>query len=225
MKIALVGSNGRMGTAIKSVVDGLEDVEIVAEIDEENSGELEQLIQKTKPDVYVEFTNPEATLQNSIVAAKAGLPLVIGTTGLSPEQMKKLEEIVKENGVAAVISPNMSRGVNVLRRILGELNSILPEDFVVEIVDTHHKNKKDAPSGTAKLFQGILKKFNPEVHSVRAGSVPGTHQIICLGDGEQIEIIHRAESRVCFAAGTVDAARFAMKKEAGVYSMEDVLCR
>ena len=225
MKIALAGSNGRMGAAIKGVVEGLEDVEVVAEIDEENAAGLEAILKEASPDVYVEFTNPEATLANSEVAAKAGLPLVIGTTGFSDDDYKKLEETVNANGAAAVICPNMSRGVTVVRALLKELNKILPEDFDVEILDTHHINKKDAPSGTAKLFQGILDRFSPEVHSVRAGSVPGTHQIICLGNGEQIEIIHRAESRVCFAAGTVQAARFVVGKEAGIYSMKEVLCQ
>lgn len=225
MRIALAGAEGRMGTAIKGVAEGLEDVEVVAEIGQEDSGGLAAILQEANPDVYVEFTNPQATLENCEVAARAGIPLVIGTTGFSEEQSAKLERAVQNGKVAAVICPNMSRGVNVVRALLKELNRMLPADFVVEILDTHHRSKKDAPSGTAKMFQGILERFKPEVHSVRAGSVPGTHQIVCLGDGEQIEVIHRAESRVCFAAGTIQAARFVTGQEPGTYSMEDVLCR
>lgn len=225
MRIAISGAKGRMGTSIKGVVEGLEDVEVVAEIDMDNSGDLESLLGETNPDVYIEFTNPQATLVNSEKAAKAGLPLIIGTTGFSDDEYKKLEQIIQGNNVAAVVCPNMSRGVNIVRALLGELNNILPDDFVIEITDIHHKNKKDAPSGTAKMFQGILGRFNPEVHSTRAGSVPGTHTIRCLGDGEEIEITHRAESRVCFAAGTVHAARFVLGKEPGIYSMNEVLCQ
>jgi len=225
MRIAIAGSNGRMGTAIMGVIGGLDDAEVVAEIEQENSGRLADIISETRPDVYVEFTNPEATLRNSEVAAGAGIPLVVGTTGFSEEQQETLERIVRESNVAAVICPNMSRGVNVLRGLLENLNGILPEDFSVEITDVHHRNKKDAPSGTAKMFQNTLNRFGPEIHSVRAGSVPGTHTITCLGDGEQLEITHRAESRNCFAAGTVQAARFVVGREPGVYSMSDVLCQ
>ena len=225
MKVAIAGAEGRMGKAIRGVIDEQDDVEVVAEIDEDNSGELESILGKSNPDVYIEFTGPAATLQNSAVAAKAGIPLVIGTTGFSDDEYKNLEETINDADVAAVVCPNMSRGVNVVRSLLGELNKILPEDFAVEITDIHHRNKKDAPSGTAKLLQKELSKFKPEVHSTRAGSVPGTHTVMCFGDGEQIEITHRAESRVCSAAGTVQAARFVMDKGPGIYSMNEVLCQ
>ena len=114
MKIALAGSNGRMGAAIKGVVEGLEDVEVVAEIDEENAAGLEAILKEASPDVYVEFTNPEATLANSEVAAKAGLPLVIGTTGFSDDDYKKLEETVKEKRIKGIdlMTSNKSEAYN-----------------------------------------------------------------------------------------------------------------
>ncbi|MCX5713730.1 MAG: 4-hydroxy-tetrahydrodipicolinate reductase, partial [Candidatus Omnitrophica bacterium] len=150
--------------------------------------------------------------------------LVLGTTGLSEAQIKKVEEIASV--VPVVYSPNMSVGVNVLFGILPEIARQLGPDYSIEIVEAHHKAKKDSPSGTAKKFAQILadtvKKEIP-THSVRLGDIVGDHTIIFCGNSERIEIKHQAHSRDLFAVGALKAVKWIFGKTAGLYSMQDVL--
>jgi len=175
-------------------------------------------------DVLVDFTTPEATESNLDYVAKYKKALVLGTTGLNDSQLKKVEDVSKI--VPIVFSPNMSVGVNVLFAILPEIAKRLGPDYNIEIIEAHHKAKKDAPSGTAKKFGQILaeatKKEMP-IHSIRLGDIVGDHTVIFCGNSERIEIKHQAHSRDLFAVGALKAAKWVFGKPAGLYSMLDVL--
>jgi 4-hydroxy-tetrahydrodipicolinate reductase len=189
-------------------------------------------------EVLIEFTTPEATVEH----LSYGKPHVIGTTGLSPEQRAKVEEAAKS--VPIVLAPNMSVGVNLLREVVRELSAKLV-GYDVEVVEAHHRNKKDAPSGTALLLawaaaegrehnldevavygrEGISPRKEGEIgiHALRGGAVVGEHRLIFYSEGEEVEVIHRALSRRTFADGALRAARFVAGAKAGLYSMGDVL--
>jgi len=214
-----------------------------------SSEKLTSVLQKTKPDVYVDFTTAHATEKNCILVADQKVKCVIGTTALSPEFLRKFEISVKQNGICAVISPNMSLGVNILFKLSEQLTKLLP-DYDIEIIEAHHNRKQDVPSGTAmKLAQIIASTLNKDIeeigsfgrtkgitprkigsdeigiHSIRAGDIVGDHTILFAGPGERLEITHRAHSRECFATGTLMAIKFLVQQgEPGqVYSMRDVL--
>ena len=175
-------------------------------------------------DVFVDFTTPEATESNLDYAARYKKALVLGTTGLTEAQLKKVEEV---SGVVPVVfSPNMSVGVNILFAILPEITKRLGPDYSIEIIEAHHRGKKDAPSGTAKKFGQILaditKKEIP-THAIRLGDIVGDHTIIFCGNSERIEIKHQAHSRDLFALGALKAAKWVMGRPPGLYSMQDVL--
>jgi 4-hydroxy-tetrahydrodipicolinate reductase len=189
-------------------------------------------------EVLVEFTTPEATVEH----LSYGKPHVIGTTGLSPEQRAKVEEAAKS--VPIVLAPNMSVGVNLLREVVRELSAKLV-GYDVEVVEAHHRNKKDAPSGTALLLawaaaegreqnldevavygrEGVSPRKEGEIgiHALRGGAVVGEHRLILYSEGEEVEVIHRALSRRTFADGALRAARFVAGAKTGLYSMRDVL--
>jgi 4-hydroxy-tetrahydrodipicolinate reductase len=175
-------------------------------------------------DVFVDFTTPEATVTNLDYVARFKKPFFLATTGLNEVQFKRVEEVSKV--VPIIFSPNMSIGVNVLFGILPEIANRLGPDYNIEIIEAHHKAKKDAPSGTAKKFGQILaditKKEIP-IHAVRLGDIVGDHTIIFCGNSERIEIKHQAHSRELFAQGALKAAKWVINKPAGLYSMQDVL--
>ena len=190
-------------------------------------------------EVLIEFTVPDATVEHLTYAR----PVVIGTTGLSEEQLARVEEAAKS--VPIVLAPNMSVGVNLLREVVRELSGKLGTGYDVEIVEAHHRNKVDAPSGTALLLaraaaegrgrnldevavfgrEGRAPREEGEIgiHALRGGAVVGEHRVVFYSDGEEIEIAHRALSRRTFAAGALRAARFAAGAGPGLYSMRDVL--
>jgi 4-hydroxy-tetrahydrodipicolinate reductase len=195
-----------------------------------------------KGDVVVDFTEPHASLENFRLAKKRGKAIVIGTTGLKD---KALDEIVKAKNAKVVISPNMSVGMNLMFDMVEKLSRVMKDDYDIEIVEMHHKLKKDAPSGTAvklkdlvenaapdrkwiEVFgrQGILgerKKEEIGILSLRGGDVVGEHTVMYAGVGERLEITHRAFSRENFARGALIAARWLVSQKPGVYSMKDVL--
>lgn len=181
---------------------------------------------KEKPDVVIDFSNAKGIEKNIEIVAKEKINIVIGTTGISDEQKKKIFEIVKKENIGLVMSPNMSIGVNIYWKIIEYAGKILKDyNFDVEIIEEHHKEKKDAPSGTAKKIQEILNKiYKKEIptHSIRAGTIPGTHLTIFAGDNEVIEIKHIAISREIFANGALLACEF-IKGKKGIYDMYDVL--
>ncbi|MDD5044909.1 MAG: 4-hydroxy-tetrahydrodipicolinate reductase [Candidatus Omnitrophica bacterium] len=177
-------------------------------------------------DVFVDFTTPEATEANLDYVGKYKKALVLGTTGLSDAQLAKVREL---SGVVPVVfSPNMAVGVNVLFSVLPEIAKKLGPDYSIEIVEAHHKMKKDAPSGTAKKFAQVLKEATGKeipTHAIRLGDIIGDHTIIFCGNSERIEIKHQAHSRDLFALGALKAAKWVAGKPAGLYSMQDVLNR
>ena len=174
----------------------------------------------------MDFTTPEATEANLDYAARYKKALVLGTTGLEDSQLKKIEGISKV--VPIVFSPNMSVGVNVLFAILPEIAKRLGPEYNIEIIEAHHKAKKDAPSGTAKKFGSILANATGKeipTHAIRLGDIVGDHTIIFCGNSERIEIKHQVHSRDLFALGALKAAKWVMNKPAGLYSMQDVLAK
>ncbi len=256
MRLAISGAAGRMGRLVvkKAVESGIDVVQAFDIVNVgKDAGELAGIgkigvqiqddISKLDADVLVDFTNPEAALQNAKVAAEKGVKLVIGTTGFSEEQRKELYDYCSK--VPSVVSPNFSVGVNVFWKVV-EFAAKYLYDSDVEIVELHHRHKKDSPSGTALKVAEIVKKVFSEkgreleiklcregisprgdeigVFGIRGGDVVGEHTVFFFGNSERIEITHRAMSRECFAAGAITAVKWIEKVDKpGLYTMSDVL--
>ncbi|MBM4297733.1 MAG: 4-hydroxy-tetrahydrodipicolinate reductase, partial [Deltaproteobacteria bacterium] len=194
--------------------------------------------------VMVDFTNPEASLSYLQAAAKVKTPVVIATTGFNASQLAEIQRLAKKT--PTLLSANTSLGVNVLVSLLGKAAKMLGDDYDVEIIEAHHRFKKDAPSGTAlalgrsvaqaldrdldkvslngrKGIVGERSKKEIALLSVRAGDIVGEHTVIFGGIGERLEFIHRAHSRDTFAHGAIRAAQWLAKKKPGLYSMQDML--
>lgn len=254
-RVAIIGAAGRMGRELCRAAletDGLELVGGTVEPGaEEISADLGELCGAGRAGVsateeppeeaeaLIEFTTPGATVEH----LSYGRPHIIGTTGLSEEQLAKVEEAAKS--VPIMLAPNMSVGVNLLREVVRELSAKLGSSYDIEVVETHHRNKKDAPSGTALFLaraaaegrdkdlsevatygrEGVAPRTEGEigVHALRGGAVVGEHRVIFYSEGEEVEVIHRALSRRTFADGALRAAVFAATAEPGLYSMKDVL--
>ena len=254
IRVAVCGACGRMGRLIIKQITAQKDMKLAAAIDApsiadegKDAGEvagvcelgvaivgadkLVQVLQSSKPDVLIDFTTPSASVQNVKAAAQAGISVVVGTTGLGPQQVTEIEESVKKGKIRAVVSPNFSVGVNVFFKSTRETAKLVGKDYGVEIEEVHHVHKKDAPSGTALKAAQILAKElglrreDIKIKSVREGEVVGTHTVTFSNPYEQIEITHRAKSREVFAAGAVKAARHVVTKgKPGVIQdMQDVL--
>jgi 4-hydroxy-tetrahydrodipicolinate reductase len=196
-------------------------------------------------DVLVDFSSPAALDGSLDRAISAGVPILIGTTGLQPEHVAKIEEAARE--VAVIQAPNTSLGINLLKQLVQEATSRLGPDWDIEILEMHHRHKVDAPSGTAlMLAQSAAKgrgstlqelsrfdRISEHPHarepgtigyaSLRGGSVAGEHVVILATEGERLELGHRADSRMIFARGALAAARFLASKPPGLYSMQDVI--
>ena len=234
IKLGIAGVYGKMGRRIFELACKDKDFEVTLALEKKGTPQIGKELGKLKissgpdglflVDVFVDFTLPEATEVNLDYVARYKKAAVIGTTGLNDAQLKKVEEISKI--VPIVFSPNMSVGVNVLFSILPEITKRLGPDYSIEIVEAHHKAKKDAPSGTAKKFGQILADTtNREIpiHAIRLGDIVGDHTIIFCGNSERIEIKHQAHSRDLFALGALKATKWVMGKPAGLYSMQEVL--
>ncbi|MBI4342317.1 MAG: 4-hydroxy-tetrahydrodipicolinate reductase [Candidatus Omnitrophica bacterium] len=178
-------------------------------------------------DVLIEFTTPDVTAAHVQVAQPLRRPMVIGTTGLSDAQRDSLQAAAK--AIPIVFSPNMSLGVNVLFELARTAATRLGLGFDVEVVESHHRHKKDAPSGTAKRLAEVLAAARKQsadavpVHAVRAGDIVGDHTVILAGPSERLELTHRAQSREVFAQGALRAARFIVGQKPGLYDMSHVL--
>lgn len=195
-------------------------------------------------EVIIDFTTPPVTLKTAAYATQNGKSLVIGTTGFSPEQSGQLNSSI--GNIACVMAPNMSVGVNVMFEITERLARVLGDDYDIEIIEAHHKKKVDSPSGTAlglgraaakgagRNFDKVAKferhgvigeRSGPEIgiQTVRGGDIVGEHTVMFIGEGERIELTHRATSRDNFARGVVRAAKWIHGKPAGLYTMKDVL--
>jgi len=251
-RIALTGALGRMGTLIIQEAAKVEGMQLVAGLDIIGAGrelpggvmvrdasELEAALRESRADVLIDFTIAKAAMENVCTAARLGIDLVVGTTGLSPEQRAAMESAIAGN-CAAVISPNFSLGVNVFWKLVAQAAAAL-KDYDIEVIEAHHNQKKDAPSGTAlatvEAIESALgeketvygrKGMMPRgkeigVHAVRGGDIVGDHTVLFAGSGERLEIKHQAHSRSAFASGAVHAAAWVAGRKPGVYSMADVL--
>lgn len=263
IKVIVVGACGRMGSTLTRLIYSSWDIKLAGATEapgHPNLGrdvgdvnglgsvgipivyDLAKIIDQG--DVIVDFTSPVATLKNLELAVLSHKAMVIGTTGFSIEQIDRLQALAAQ--IPCVMSPNMSLGVNLLFKLVQEVATILGEGYDVEIIETHHRMKKDAPSGTAKRIaeivaetlgwdlesaavhgrEGIVgerKRQEIGIHSVRAGDIVGDHQVIFSNVGERIELIHRAHSRETFAQGALPAIRYVVKAPNGLHDMRDVL--
>lgn len=222
--IAILGRSGRMGRAI---------AEAAAE---------RGILLTDAPDVFIDFSAPAALANNLERAVGSGHPIVIGTTGLDEQQHRLIDEAAGE--IPVLHAANMSLGVNILAHLVRQTAARLGTDWDIEIVETHHRHKVDAPSGTALLLgqaaargrgadlarvrsasdrSGARREGEIGFAVLRGGSVAGDHQIVFAGTGERIELGHRAESRAIFAEGAIRAALWLADRPAGRYSMDDVL--
>jgi 4-hydroxy-tetrahydrodipicolinate reductase len=224
--IAIIG-DGKMGQAIRqlAIEKGWKVSAILGETDSAKGGGITATT-LGKPDVAVEFSQPDAAVANVVASLRAGVPVVVGTTGWY-DALPEVTRVAKETGTGLLWSPNFSLGVNVLielARYAGTLMKSL-EGFDAHIVETHHSKKKDAPSGTAiaigKAASDALDRPIPTT-SVRTGSVPGTHELIFDGAFEQLSLTHVARERRVFAEGALQAAGWLIGKK-GVFTMRDVL--
>jgi len=256
-RIAITGALGRMGTLVIQEASRIEGMELVAGLDAVGAGkplqggvlvkdasQLEQVLKETRPDVLIDFTIAKAAVKNVCIAASLGVDLVVGTTGISSEQHSEMREAIEGN-VAAVITPNFSVGVNLFWKLVADAAAALKGyDFDIEIIEAHHNQKKDAPSGTALATLEAIRRARGEsdlsevvygrngimprgkeigVHAVRAGDIVGDHTVLLAGSGERLEIRHQAHSRAAFASGAVRAASWVAGRKPGIYGMADVL--
>lgn len=252
VRIALVGALGRMGRAVAAVLEHEPDLELSAAIERPGHPELGRPLGKARvtddlvatldgADVVVDFALQTGLAGRAAACARAGKPYVCGTTGLDEEAMNGIREAAGK--VPVVHAPNFSLGVNALCRLAAEAAKLLGVGYDIEIIETHHRHKRDAPSGTAARLAGILKQATAAesvvygrsgdvgprpakqigVHAVRAGDVVGEHTVVFGGPGERLELTHRASSREAFARGVLRAIRFAATARPGRYSMDDVL--
>jgi len=265
LKAVVTGAAGRMGSRIINVLSTSEGIRLSGAVERKGhplagqdscgpagvpagavltviSDDLRTVL-KTG-DVLIDFTMPEASLEHIKACAELGKPAVIGSTGFSAEQLETVRTYVQK--IPCVLSPNMSVGVNVCFKVLADLAKTLGQDFDVEIVEAHHRLKKDAPSGTAvrmgevvasalgrnyrevanfhrEGITGVRKNEEIGMQTIRGGDIVGEHTVYFIGMGERIELTHRALTRDMFARGAVRAAKWVVGRKPGLYDMQDVL--
>ena len=269
IKVAVTGAGGRISSKIIKAVLEQEGMKVVAaigspdtQLEGKDAGEiigvgnigvpvnggqnLANVLNEKKPDVLVDFTVADAAVDTIKTSAECGVNVVVGTTGFSDEQMALIKESIEENGIKAVISPNMAVGVNVFFKIIKDLAKILNKDYDIEIIEAHHKHKADAPSGTAvKAYEIIAEALGKNknetcvygrhgmvgargegeigMHAVRGGDIIGDHTVLFAGEGERIEIVHRAHSRQAFVSGVIKAVMYVVGASKEISDMGDVL--
>lgn len=247
VRIILSGANGKMGKVIQSVVSGRDNCEIVAGVDintESNGFPVYSSFAEIKEeaDVIIDFSNP--ALLNSLLSysEKKSIPVVIATTGYDDSQKKQIEEAAKKTAV--FFTYNMSLGINLLANLAKKAVEVLGDEFDIEIIEKHHNQKIDAPSGTALMLADAIceeiqkpmkyeydrhskreKRTKNEIgmHAVRGGTIVGEHEIIFAGRDEIITLSHSARSKEIFAVGAVNAAMFMADKKSGMYSMKEMI--
>lgn len=239
MKILLNGYKGRMGQAILAAAANA-GAEVVAKCD---VGETFTAEAVAACDVAVDFSFHEVTPALAEACAETGKPLVIGTTGHTAEERARIEAAAQK--IPVVWAGNYSVGVNVLNWLVGKAATLLDDSFEVEVVEMHHRHKKDAPSGTAEKLLAVVEAARNSdksverhgrkglvgersraeigVHALRGGSVVGDHTVIFAGEGERVELTHKAESRAIFANGAIHAASWVVGKAPAIYGMDAVL--
>ncbi len=268
IKVAVMGASGRMGQALMKGVLAADDMELIGATERTGSewvgrtvgsclggdylwgeGKDVMIVEEAadlfaKADAVIDFTTTEASVSHAELAAQAKCVFVIGTTGFIQSQ---LDEITKAGTHARIIrSGNMSVGINLLAALTHQVARVLDDSVDIEIVETHHRHKVDAPSGTALMMSSaaaVARDVNPNhvekrgrnevgeerkageigIHSVRGGDVVGEHEVIFAGNGERIVLRHIATDRSIFVQGALRAVRWGLDKPAGSYSMYDVL--
>lgn len=263
IRVAVAGAAGRMGRALVQAIDAAEELTLGAGFEHESSSALGQdagelaavgnlgvavssdpIAEIDSFDVVIDFTTPAATLGLTQVCADANKAMVIGTTGFSEEQLQILR--AHQDKIAMFTSPNMSLGVNLLFQLVARAAQALGDSVDVEVIEAHHRNKIDAPSGTAVRIgevlaealgrdlttdavygrQGITGARNRNTigfSTIRGGDIVGEHTVLFAAEGERLEITHRAQSRSNFAQGALRAVSFVSGKPPGWYSMDDLL--
>lgn len=263
INVAITGASGRMGRALIETLATSDKARLHGAVDRSGSpllgldagefagvGALNVRIQDDlalvlpTTDVIIDFTRPEATMHYLPLCIAAGTPMVIGTTGFSPEQRAAIEQAARH--IPIVLAANFSVGVNLCLKLLDMAARVLSEGYDIEIIEAHHRHKVDAPSGTALALgqavahalgrdlaqcavygrEGITGERDPKTigfATVRGGDIVGDHTVLFAGIGERVEITHKASSRQTFARGAVHAAHWLSGQEAGLYDMQDVL--
>jgi len=239
-KIAITGSNGRMGRALIRAVKLNPNVSQGSILN--RGDDIKQALNDF--DVLVDFTRPEATLDALSICQSAGKAIVIGTTGFNDDALKVIDQASSDMPI--VFAPNMSVGVNLTLKLLETTANVIGTDSNIEIVEAHHRHKVDAPSGTAlKMGEVIANALGRDLSecavygregteeprdrqtigfsSIRGGDVVGEHTVTFFMEGERVEITHKASSRMTYANGAVKACQWLTKRENGLYSMQDVL--
>jgi 4-hydroxy-tetrahydrodipicolinate reductase len=254
MKVAIAGAGGRMGQVLIDAVLADRELQLAAALDAAGSPALGRAAGPVKvgpdlgalaaADVLIDFTRPEGTLAHLDACLRQGKAMVIGTTGFSEAQKKRIAEGAKR--IPVVFSPNFAIGVNVVFRLAQTAARALGDAYDVEIVEAHHRHKVDAPSGTAlmlgQLVAGALGRDLGQVathrresdtgerpakaigfHAIRGGDIVGEHTVIFAGAGERVEVAVRSQSRMTYAAGALRAVKWLKGKGPGLYDMFDVL--
>lgn len=263
VRAVVSGAAGRMGSRIIALMKETEGLSLIGALENKGhqaigrdagevsgigktgitiSEDLESLIYSC--DVVIDFTLPSATIERLKAASKNRTAMIIGTTGFKREELAEIKSLVKE--IPCVMAPNMSVGVNLLLKVIADIARVLKDDYDVEIIEAHHRMKKDAPSGTAlKMAQVIAEALGRNLdevgtyarkgiigerpkkeiglQTIRAGDIVGEHTVLYGGMGERIEITHRVSSRDTFARGALRAAQWVVKQKPGLYDMQDVL--
>ena len=240
IKIAINGSNGRMGQALIEAVKLNPNVSQGSILN--RGDDIERVLKDF--DVLIDFTRPEATLDALSVCQNAGKAMVIGTTGFSDDALKVIDQASSD--IPIVFAPNMSVGVNLTLKLLETTAKVIGTDSNIEIVEAHHRHKVDAPSGTAlKMGDVIANALGRDLSecavygregteqprdkqtigfsSIRGGDVVGEHTVTFFMEGERVEITHKASSRMTYANGAVKASQWLTNQANGLYSMQDVL--
>lgn len=245
VNIIICGIRGRMGSLIADLARQDPDINITGGVekagDPQYPDKLDSIIDGV--DVIIDFSTPPAAMDHLRTASSHNKAIVIGTTGFSAAQTAEIDNI--SSAIPCVFSPNMSTGVNLMFHLVSEISKKLP-GYDIEIIEQHHRRKKDAPSGTAKKIADHISRtlnLSPDkswvhgrqgttgerprgqigIHAVRAGDIVGEHTVIWAGPGETLELTHRALSRATFAQGALTAAKFAASAPPGKYNMQDVL--
>jgi 4-hydroxy-tetrahydrodipicolinate reductase len=259
IKIAIVGADGRMGRVLLELIAADDELELASAIETTESRAVGKRMNSYGKDIkitadkengiknadcIIDFSTIDSSMETLELCKKYTNPLILGTTGFSPEQTEKINEGGKL--IPMFFSPNMSIGINLLFRLVREVSAILNKSYDIEIMEIHHNKKLDAPSGTALKFKneilkgtkssddnivfgrsGQQKRIPGEIgiHAVRAGNIVGEHTILFAGNDERIELKHVAQSRNAFAGGAIFAAKYLvrkMKNQPGCYSFEDL---
>lgn len=255
MKLVIAGAGGRMGRTLIDAVLADPELAIGAALDVPGSPVLGSSLRGVRVgtdlaaalaagDLLIDFTRPEGTLTYVAACAAAGKPMVIGTTGFSAAQLSAIE--VAARRVAIVMAPNFAIGVNAAFKLAETAARILGDDFDVEIVEAHHRQKVDAPSGTAlRLGEVVAAALGRRLdavavhgrhgdtgarpaqqigfHAIRGGDIVGEHTVIFAGQGERVEVAVRSQSRATYALGALRAAKWLRGRAPGLYGMADVL--